>query len=113
MKLRYSVHVRCSCTGEDGKPAGQDCPKLWRRNGSWNSRHGSAGYACRIPTSMGTKLVRRFGYSSKAEAEAAAGHVGKLLDLAADEATRAKIGDLVLAAKRGTVVGPLRTCGAG
>jgi integrase len=60
------------------------------------------GWAARIPTSAGTKLVKRYGYPSKAKAEADAGHAGKLLDLAgADEATRARIGDLIAAAKRG------------
>ncbi len=101
MKFKFSVHVRCSCAGPDGKPAGHDCPKLWRRDGSWNSRHGSAGYACRIPTSAGIRLIKRFGYHSKADAEAAAQHVGKLLQLAADDLTRNKIGDMIAAAKRG------------
>ena len=96
MKFSYSVHVRCAC------PAGQKCPDLWRKDGSWNARHGSAGFACRVPTSSGTKLVKRFGYASKAEARAAGGHVGELLALAgADTGTRARIGDLIAATKRG------------
>jgi integrase len=96
VKYSYSIHVRCAC------PAGQKCPDLWRKDRSWNPRHGSTGYACRIPTSTGTRLVKRFGYTSKAEAEAAAVAVGKLLDLAgADNATRGRIGDMIAAAKRG------------
>jgi integrase len=95
--VRYSIHERC--------PHGQQCPHLHRKDGSWNSRHGSAGFAARIPTSAGTKAVKRYGYPSKAEAKAAAEQAGKLLDLAgADEATRNKIGDMVMAVKRG---GPL------
>ena len=70
--MKYSVHVRCACTGKDGRPLGQACPQLWRRDGAWNSRHGSAGFACRIPASGGTRLLKRFGYTSKAEAESAA-----------------------------------------
>lgn len=103
MKFAYSVHVRCACTGPDGRPRGQGCPELWRKDGkTWNSRHGSAGWAARIPTGTGTRLVKRFGYSSKTEAESAAQAAGKLLDLAgADDATRAAIGDLIAAAKRG------------
>ena len=96
MRFTYSTHVLCSC----GK--GQECRKLWRADKSWNSRHGSAGYACRIPTSAGVKPVKRYGYPSKAAAEAAAQQAGKLLELAgADDATRCKIGDMIVAVKRG------------
>jgi integrase len=96
VKFSYSIHVRCP------DPEGQRCPQLWRKDGSWNGRHGSAGFACRVPTSSGVRLVKRFGYGSKAAAETAARHVGALLELAGDDtATRARIGDLIAAAKRG------------
>jgi integrase len=91
--MRYSIHERCQ--------HGQECPQLHRKDGSWNSRHGSAGWAARIPTSTGTRLVKRFGYTSKKAAEAGAEHAGKLLDLATDDVTRAKVGDLIAATKRG------------
>ena len=87
-----STHVRCACL------KGQDCPKLWRKDGSWNSRHGTAGWARRLPTSEGTKLVRQFGYSSTAGAKAAEKDVGKLLDLGTDDITRSRIGDMIAAA---------------
>ncbi|MDQ2874602.1 MAG: site-specific integrase [Actinomycetota bacterium] len=100
--MKYSIHVRCSCTRPDGKPAGQDCPRLWRKDGSWNARHGSAGFACRVATSAGVKPVKRYGFESKAAAEAVAQHAGKLLDLAAaDEDTRARIGDMIISVRRG------------
>jgi integrase len=92
--MRYSIHERCQ--------HGQECLQLHRKDGSWNSRHGSAGWAARIPTGTGTRLVKRFGYTSKTAAAQAADHAGKLLDLAADDATRAKIGDLIAGTKRGT-----------
>lgn len=96
MRFTYSVHVRCAC------PEGQKCSRIWRKDGkTWDSRHGSAGFACRIPTSGGTKLLKRFGYASKADAKTDAERVGKLLDLAADDATRARIGDLIAGSKRG------------
>jgi integrase len=95
----YSTHVRCP------DAEGQQCPKLWRRDGSWNSRHGSAGWAARIPTSSGTKLVRKFGYGSMADARQAAQHAGELLALAgADATTRAKVGDMIAAAGRGQLL---------
>lgn len=93
VRLAYSVRVLCA--------HGQKCPELWRRDGSWNSRHGSAGWAARIPTSVGVRQVKRYGYPSKATARAAAEHASALLDLAADDMTRRKIGDLIYAAKRG------------
>jgi hypothetical protein len=100
--VKYSTHVRCACMGEDGKALGQACPRLWRKDGSWNSRHGSSGFAVRIPTSEGTKLVRRFGYTSGAATDAAARQVIELLELAgADTPTKAAIGDMIAAAKRG------------
>ena len=99
--MKYSTHVLCACRGPDGKPLGQKCPDLWRKDGSWNSRHGSAGFAARIPTSAGTKAVKRYGYPGKKDADAAAQHAGKLLDLAPDDITRSKIGDLIAATRRG------------
>jgi hypothetical protein len=37
-----------------------------------------------VPTSGGVKLVKRFGYPTKSEAEAIGEHAGKLLGLATD-----------------------------
>jgi len=92
--VKYSIHVRC--------PHGQSCPELWRKDGSWNSRHGSAGFACRIPTSGGPQLFRKFGYTSKAGAKDAAETVRELLELAgADTSTRVQIGDMIASARRG------------
>ncbi|HVT66841.1 MAG TPA: helix-turn-helix domain-containing protein [Trebonia sp.] len=114
MKMKYSVHVRCGCTGTDGKPLGNDCPQLWRKDKSgkpsigkdgkpvWiGSRHGTAGWAARIQTSGGVKLIKRFGYATKTEADEAAQHAGKLLALATDDTTRRKIGDMIATTKRG------------
>ena len=110
MSFSYAVLVRCGCRGPDGKQLGQECPKLWRKDGLWNSRHGSAGFATRIPTGTGTRLLKRFGYASKDKAEVTAQAVGKLLDLAgADAATRAKIGDMIVAAKRALPRQPPKT----
>jgi integrase len=113
--MKHSVHVRCGCAGPDGRPLGQDCPQLWRKGKDgktatgkdgkpvWiGSRHGTAGWAARIPTSGGTKLVKRFGYPRKTEAGDAAEHAGKLLALATDDATRQRIGDMIASAKRGS-----------
>jgi integrase len=95
--MKFSTHVRCPC------PQGQACPRLWRRDGkTWNNRHGSAGWAARIPTSSGTRLVRKFGYGSMAAADQAGHQAGELLALAGpDQRMRAQIGDLIATTKRG------------
>jgi hypothetical protein len=98
---KCSDHVRCACKDPDRKLQGQDCPQLWRRDGSWNSRHGSAGFAGRVPTSEGVKQLRKFGYPSRKAAQDAADHVGKLLNLATSEADSKRIGDMVRAVRRG------------
>lgn len=98
--INYSTAVRCGCK-ENGKSLEQKCLKLWRKDGSWNSRHGSAGWIARIPTSSGTKLVKRYSYPSRAAADAAGQHAMRLLELAADDATRGRIGDLITATKHG------------
>jgi integrase len=96
-RFSYSTHVRCP------DPEGQKCTRLWRSDGTtWNNRHGSAGWAARIPIPGGVKLVKRFGYPSKAAAEAAARHAGELLALAGDDnAARARIGGMIAATRRG------------
>jgi len=99
--VKYSTHPLCGCADDAGKQFGQKCPRLRRAGGSWNPRHGSMGWAARIPTSGGTKLVKRYGYPSRKAAEQAAQHVGRLLDLGPDPATRAKIGDLIISTRRG------------
>jgi hypothetical protein len=105
LKYKYSVHYRCTCTGPDGKLLGSSktsgCRKLWRADGSWYAKHGSAGIVMRVPTGTGIRTLKRSGYTSKAAAEAAGDRVVELLALASDEITARKIGDMIMAAKRG------------
>ena len=59
-------------------------------------------WAARIPTSKGTRLVKRFGFTSMSAVHESARRAGELLALAgADATTRARIGDLIAAARRG------------
>jgi integrase len=103
--MKYSTHPLCRCVDPaTGRPYGQKCPQLYRKDGSWNSRHGSMGWAARVPTTSGIKAVKRYGYPSKAAASADAEHAGKLLGLAPDDATRARIGDLIAGTKRGAAL---------
>ena len=102
MTWKYSDHVRCGCRGPDKKQLGQSCPRLWRKDGSWNGRHGTAGFIGRIPTSDGLRPLQRFGYPSKKAVQDAAQHVGRLLDLAKTDADRRRIGDMLKATVNGT-----------
>ncbi len=73
-----------------------------RRDGTWRSSHGSAGFACRLPTSAGVRPFKRYGFESKAKAREAAEHIARLLEAAgADDTTRCKVGDMITAVKRG------------
>lgn len=101
MRVGYSIQVRCGCRGSHGERLGQACPKLWRKDGSWNSKHGSAGFALRIPTESGVRLLKRYGFASKADAKAAIDRVNELLGVAgADDRIRARIGDMIVSASR-------------
>ena len=81
--------------GHDGEDGGDD------RTGCEDTGGDGSKLRGRVPVTGGSKQVKRYGYSSRKAAEQAAQHAGKLLDLAPDDATRARIGDLIAAAKRG------------
>lgn len=86
-------------------------------DGSWNTRHGSAGFVGRVPTSEGTKQLKRFRYPSRPAAQEAAEDVGKLLDLAQNQADSERIGDMLRAVRPGvplpSVAHVLRRLGLG
>ena len=95
MSGRWSTPRRCYCKDPaTGRDLGRTCPKIGRH-------HGTFGYSTRIPVSTnmaGTRELRRFGYDTKTEADAAADKVWDLLKLAGDdEASARKIGDMVFA----------------
>jgi len=91
---KWSTPKRCYCKDPDtGKDLGRTCPKLTGR------RHGTWGYDTRVPTTTarsGARELRRFGFATKADADAAADKVWDLLKLAGDDETaRQKIGDMI------------------
>jgi integrase len=68
-------------------------PKLTGRH------HGTVGYSTRIPTATGVRDVRRFGFATKGDADAAATQVWDLIKLGgADTGTQQRIGDLIFRA---------------
>jgi integrase len=91
MSGKWSTPKRCNCKDPTtGKELGRTCPKLSKRH------HGTIGYDTRIPTSRGTRELRRFGFDTKTEADRAAAQVWELIGLGRDDArTQQRIGDLI------------------
>jgi integrase len=69
--VKGSTYKRCGCRDEHGKQLGARCPKLRRRDGTWNPRHGTWTFALSYPGRNGkrTPLVRG-GFASEGEAQA-------------------------------------------
>ena len=90
MSGKWSLPKRCNCKDADGKELGRTCPKLTGRH------HGTVGYSTRIPTTSGVRELRRFGFATKGDADAAATQVWDLIKLGgADTGTQQRIGDLI------------------
>ena len=72
---------RCGCRAPDGAELGATCPKLRRRNGSWNPEHGTWNYRLPLPPTRdgGRRRLRRAGFSSERDALAEIQHVHALL----------------------------------
>ena len=102
---KWSLPKRCNCKDADGKELGRTCPKLIGRH------HGTVGYSTRIPTTSGVRELRRFGFATKGDADAAATQVWDLVKLGgADTRTQQRIGDLIFrATARGGQLPPWRT----
>src|SRR5450756_346619 len=80
---------RCGCRGEDGKLLGSRCPDLRKRH------HGSYEAEVRITTSQGRRKLHRSGFATAADRDDFLERVRELVRLADDDATRARIGDLI------------------
>ncbi|MGH3783028.1 MAG: tyrosine-type recombinase/integrase [Pseudonocardiaceae bacterium] len=69
--MKGSTSKRCGCRGEDGKQLGNRCPKLRRKDGTWNPRHGAWTFAVSYAGRNGKRMqVVRGGFASEAEAQA-------------------------------------------
>lgn len=71
-RMKGATYKRCRCRGDNGKELGADCPKLRRKDGSWNPRHGTWYYALELDAGPEGKRrrLRRGGYASETAAEA-------------------------------------------
>jgi len=71
--VKGSTYKRCGCLDEDGKQLGARCPKLRRRDGSWNPRHRSTWYyQVSYPGRDGKRVQHPVGgFATEPEAQAA------------------------------------------
>ncbi|GAA3738031.1 tyrosine-type recombinase/integrase [Spinactinospora alkalitolerans] len=71
--MKGSTYKRCKCRDEAGRELGQSCPKLRRKNGTWNPRHGAWYFRLEIEAGKGGKrrMVRRGGFGSQEAAQEA------------------------------------------
>ncbi len=71
--MKGSTYKRCKCRDDNGKELGQSCPKIRRKNGTWNPRHGA--WYFRLETEAGKnakrRTVRRGGFNSQDDAQRA------------------------------------------
>ena len=104
--MKGSTYKRCKCRGEDGKELGTRCPKLRRRDGSWNPKHGSWYFRLELDAGPNGKrrTVRRGGYESQTAAQNALDEAKAKAARGGDPANRLTVGaylDEWLAAHKG------------
>jgi Arm DNA-binding domain len=67
--MRGSTSKRCGCLGKDGRQLGARCPKLRRKDGTWNPRHGTWYFQISHPGRDGKRVqIVRGGFATEAEA---------------------------------------------
>lgn len=103
--MKGSTYKRCGCRNPDtNKPWGAQCPRLRRRNGSWNPDHGVWHIQVELPARAdGTRRpLRRGGFDTQRAAEDATDTIKGLLALAdpGDATTLITVADAIEAAHR-------------
>ena len=81
------IFKRCGCKNSTGRMLGAACPRLKRRNGSWNPAHGSWSLQLELPptASGGRRYARRSGFSDYEAARRELDHIKQLLGLAQED----------------------------
>jgi integrase len=91
--MKGSVYKRCRCRSADGRDVGMTCPDLRRADGSYNPNHGS--WAIRLelePDETGRrKVLRRSGFITQREAQAALNEARNKVDRGADPQRRVSV----------------------
>lgn len=91
-----SVYKRCKCRDESGKDFGAKCPKLKRADQTWNPHHGTWYFALELPPGPGGKRrprMRRGGFASSKDAEAARENAKATLRKGVDPSVKILVGD--------------------
>jgi integrase len=91
-----SIYKRCKCRDDDGKERGSDCPDLRRRDGAWAARHGTWYFALELPLGPNGKRrsrMRRGGFATREDAEAARDTAKDKLRKGADPSIRKTTGE--------------------
>ncbi len=69
--MKGSTYKRCGCRDENGKQLAGRCPKLRRRDGTWNPRHGTWTAQVSYRGKNGKRMPwTKSGFTSEAEAQA-------------------------------------------
>ena len=61
-------YKRCKCRGDDGRELGASCPRLRRRDGSWNPSHGTWYGKAELPAGPDGRrvILRQGGFATQA-----------------------------------------------
>ncbi len=62
-------HRRCKCRDADGRELGQSCPKLRRKDGTWNPGHGTVGGRLELPPAPDGTRARMPVWGFRTESE--------------------------------------------
>lgn len=71
--MKGTTYKRCRCRDAAGVDVGATCPRLRRKDGTWNPRHGTWAYRLELEPGPGGKrrTPRKSGFASEAEAQEA------------------------------------------
>ena len=74
---------RCKCRDQNGREFGARCPKLRRRDGTWNPAHGTVHGQLELPPAPGgSRMTRPFGgFRTEGEMRAWFSEVIRLLEI--------------------------------
>jgi integrase len=90
-----NIYKRCKCKGPDGKELGTGCLDLRRKDGSWNSHHGTWYFSLELPKGAGGKRkprMRRGGFARREDAEEAREKAKAILREGVDPSSRVTVG---------------------
>ncbi|WP_242891142.1 tyrosine-type recombinase/integrase [Actinomadura litoris] len=105
MAAQGSTFKVCGCRDQQGRLLGRKCPKLRRGDGRWSSTHGSWSYQLELPpTAAGTRRspLRQRGFVNQDAAGEEMNTAKELLAIAAGEAARVQVADLIVSTVRAT-----------